>query len=95
MIITQIIIFFISIFLVIIKKNNYNTNNNIFDMNTLNYKRNNNIYNTQYYIKKTDVGLGVEASRSHMASDVAASMPNVEFNVVASRSTMELVAVVS
>ena len=35
-------------------KDNYNTNNNIFYINTLSYKRNNNIYNTYYYIKKTE-----------------------------------------
>ena len=42
-------------------------------MNTLNYKINNNIYNTHYYIKKTDVGLGVDASRSNMRLGVDAS----------------------
>jgi hypothetical protein len=30
--------------------NNYNINNTIFDLNTLNYKRKNNIYKTYYYI---------------------------------------------
>jgi hypothetical protein len=36
-------------------KDDYNINNNIFDMNILNYKRKNNIYNTHYYIN-THVG---------------------------------------
>ena len=56
MLTTQIIIIFISILLSYNKNNNiYNTNNNIFYMNTLNYKRKNNIYNTHYYIN-THVG---------------------------------------
>jgi len=67
MIITKIIIFFYINTLSYNKNNNiYNTNNNIFDMNTLNYKRNNNIYNIHYYIKKTNVGLCVNASKANM-----------------------------
>jgi hypothetical protein len=37
-------------------KDDYNINNNIFDMNILNYKRKNNIYNTHYYINTHVVG---------------------------------------
>ena len=53
-------------------------------MNNLNYKRNNNIYNTHYYIKKTDVGLGVDASRSNTKLKAVASPPNVGLGADAS-----------
>jgi hypothetical protein len=59
-------------------------------MNNLNYKRNNNIYNTHYYIKKTDVGLGVDASRSNTKLKAVASPPNVGLGADASGANIAL-----
>jgi hypothetical protein len=53
-------------------------------MNTLNYKRNNNIYNTHYYIKKTDVALGVDAFKSNMEVNVVVCSPNMKLGMDAS-----------
>ena len=36
----------------------FSTNNNIFDMNTLNYKKNNNIYNTNHDLRTLDLAFG-------------------------------------
>ena len=54
-------------------------------MNTLNYKINNNIYSTHYYIKKTGVGLGVQANMKLGADTFRA---NVELEADAFRSNM-------
>jgi hypothetical protein len=59
-------------------------------MNILNYKRNNNIYNTHYYINKTDVGLGGDASRLNPMFDVDASRPNMGLGMDTSRFNMGL-----
>jgi hypothetical protein len=56
----------------------------------LNYKRNNNIYNTYYYIKKIDVRLGVDVSRSNIGLDTDVPRPNVGLEAVASRPSMVL-----
>jgi hypothetical protein len=62
MITTHIMIFF---YINTSSYNNiYNTNNNIFDVNTLNYKRKNNIYNTYYYINTHVVGRGCIRTRA-------------------------------
>jgi hypothetical protein len=59
-------------------------------MNILNYKRNNNIYNTHYYINKTDVGLGGDASRLNPMFDVDTSRPNMGLGMDTSRFNMGL-----
>ena len=64
-------------------------------MKTLNYKRNNNIYNTHYYIKKTDMGLGANASRPNMKVDAVESTPNAWLGADASRSNMWMDSVAS
>jgi len=62
MITTHIMIFF---YINTSSYNNiYNINNNIFDVNTLNYKRKNNIYNTYYYINTHVVGRGCIRTRA-------------------------------
>jgi hypothetical protein len=53
-------------------------------MNTLNYKRNNNIYNTHYYIKKNDIALGVDISKSNIEMDIVVCSPNIKLDMDAS-----------
>ena len=58
-------------------------------MKILNYKRNNNISNTYYYIKKTEVGLDVDASRSNMEWGRNGAKTNMGLGADASRSNVD------